>query len=129
MEKAERPKIEEKKGWKVSGHTVEEKCRVVLSIWTQRRKPAEVCQELEVSWSVLSQCQDRAMEGMLWALQSQVTVKKGMALNPRLGVLLERKSKGGVMKGLGRRLTRLQSKARLCERNPIKSGGLQEIGV
>jgi len=27
----------------------------VLSIWTERRKPGEVCQELGVAWSVLSQ--------------------------------------------------------------------------
>jgi tRNA(Phe) wybutosine-synthesizing methylase Tyw3 len=99
MEKAERPKIEEKKGWKVSGHTAEEKCRAVFSIWTERRKPTEVCQELGVS------------------------VEKEVALSPRLAVLLERKNKGEVMKRLERRL------ARLCEKNPIKSGGLQEIGV
>ena len=108
MEKAEKPKVEEKKGRKVSGHTAEEKCRAVLSIWTERRKPGEVCQELGVAWSLLSQWQARAMEGMLLALQPRVPVEKTVALNPRLAVLLERKSKGGAMKGLERRLSRLQ---------------------
>jgi len=91
MEKAERPKVEEKKGRKVSGHTAEEKCRAVLSVWTERRKPGEVCQELGVAWSLLSQWQKRAMEGMLLALQPRVPVEKGVALNPRLAVLLERR--------------------------------------
>jgi len=130
MEKAEKSKVErpnmkreEKKGREVLGHTAEEKCRAVLSVWTERRKPGEVCQELGVAWNLLSQWQARAMEGMLLALQPRVPVEKGVALNPRLAVLLERKSKGGAMKGLERRLARLQ-------RNPVKQGELlQEVGA
>ena len=119
--KVERPGIEEKKGRKGSGHTAEEKCRAVLSVWTERRKPGEVCRELGVAWSILNQWQDRAMEGMLLALQPRVPVDKGVALNPRLAVLLERKSKGGAIKGLERRLARLQG-------SPVaKSGELREI--
>ena len=113
MEKAERPKVErpgveEKKGRKGLGHTAEEKCRAVLSVWTERRKQGEVCRELGVTWTVLSQWQERAMEGMLLALQPRVAVDKAVGLNSRLAVLLERKSKGGAMKELERRLTRLQ---------------------
>ena len=129
MEKAERPRMEEKRGWKVSGHTAEEKCRAVLSVWTERRKPGEVCQELGVAWSVLSQWQERAMEGMLLALQPRVPVEKGVALTPRLAVLLERRSKAGAMKGLERRLARLQSKTRLYEKSQVTPGELQEIGA
>ena len=106
--KVERPGIEEKKGRKGSGHTAEEKCRAVLSVWTERRKPGEVCRESGVAWSLLNQWQERAMEGMLMALQPRVLVDKGVALNPRLAVLLERKSKGGAIKGLERRLAKLQ---------------------
>src|SRR3972149_1294959 len=107
MEKIEKPKverlgIEEKKGGKGSGHTAEEKCRAVLSVWTERRKPGEVCRELGVAWSLLNHWQERAMEGMLLALQPRISVmEKTVALNSRLAVLLERKSKGGSMKGLG----------------------------
>ena len=104
--KVERPRTEEKKGR--SGHTAEQKCRAVLSVWTERRKPVEICRELGVPWSLLNQWQDRAMEGMLLALQPRVPVEKGVALNPRLAVLLERKSKGGTIKGLERRLAKLQ---------------------
>jgi hypothetical protein len=63
------------------------------------------------------------MEGMLVALQPRVLVDKGVALNSRLAVLLERKSKGGAMKGLERRLARLQ-------RNSVKPRELQqEVGA
>jgi hypothetical protein len=127
--KVERPGIEEKRRQKVLEYTAQQKCRAVLSVWTERRKPGEVCQELGVAWSVLSQWQERAMEGMLLALQPRVSVDKGVALSPRLAVLLERKNKGGVMKGLERRLARLQSKSRLYERSPVNPSELQEIGA
>jgi len=106
--KVEKPGLEEKKGRRVSGHTAKEKCRAVLSVWMERRKPGEVCRELGVAWTVLNQWEERAMEGMLLALQPRVAVEKAVALNSRLAVLLERKSKGGVMKELERRLARLQ---------------------
>ena len=106
--KVEKPELEEKKGRRGSGHTAKEKCRAVLSIWTERRKPGEVCRELGIAWTVLNQWQERAMEGMLVALQARAGVDKAVALNSRLAVLLERKSKGGMMKELERRLARLQ---------------------
>ena len=112
MEKVEKPKgekpgMEEKRGRRVLGHTPEEKCRAVLLIWTERRKPGEVCRELGVDWGVLQQWQDRAMEGMLLALQPRLPVERGLALSPRLAVLLKR-SQAGVMKRLDKRLKKLQ---------------------
>ncbi len=63
------------------------------------------------------------MEGMLLALQPRVPmIEKTVALNSRLAVLLERKSKGGSMKGLERRLARLQ-------RSLVKPGELREVGA
>jgi transposase-like protein len=127
MDKVDKPKVERsgiegKRERKVSKHTAEERCRAVLSIWTERRKPGEVCRELGVTWNLLNQWQDLAMEGMLLALQPRVSVEKAVALNPRLAVLLERKSKGGTMKGLERRLTRLQG-------SPVKQGELREAAA
>jgi transposase-like protein len=112
MEKVEKPKVEkpgmeEKRGRRVLGHTPEEKCRAVLLVWTERRKPGEVCRELGVDWGVLQQWQDRAMEGMLLALQPRLPVERGVALSPRLAVLLKR-SQAGVMKRLDKRLKKLQ---------------------
>ena len=107
MEKVEK-EVEEKRRRRGLGHTAGEKCQAVLLLWTERRKPGEVCREMGVTWGILQQWQDRAMEGMLLALQPRVQAEKGMALNPRLAVLLEKKSQAGLMKGLDRRLKRLQ---------------------
>jgi transposase-like protein len=128
MEKTEKPKVERsgieenKKKRKGSDHTAEEKCRAVLSVWTERRKPGEICRELGVAWGILNQWQERAMEGMLLALQPRIPVtEKKVALNWRLAVLLERKSRRGGMKGLERRLARLQV-------NAVKPEQQQETG-
>jgi transposase-like protein len=112
VEKGEKPKVEkvgmeEKRGRRGLGPTPEEKCRAVLSVWTERGKPGEVCRELGVSWGILRQWQDRAMEGMLLALQPRVPVERGVALSPRLAVLLK-KSQAGILKGLDKRLKKLQ---------------------
>ena len=112
MERVEKPKVErvgmeEKRGRRVSGPTPEEKCRAGLSVWTERRKPWEVCRELGVSWGIWKQWQDRAMEGMLLALQPRVPVERGVALSPRLAVLLK-KSQAGMMKRLDKRLKKVQ---------------------
>ena len=126
MEKVEKPKVEkpgmeEKRGRRVLGHTPEEKCRAVLLVWTERRKPGEVCRELGVDWGVLQQWQDRAMEGMLLALQPRLQVERGVALSPRLAVLLKR-SQAGVMKRLDKRLKKLQGA-------PKASLELREVAV
>ena len=107
MEKVEKP-VEEKRRRKGLGHTAEERCQAVLMLWTERRKPGEICREMGVTWGILQQWQDRAMEGMLLALQPRVQVERGVALNPRLAVLLEKKSRAGLIKGLDRRLKKLQ---------------------
>jgi transposase-like protein len=110
MEKVEKveKQVEEKRRRRGLGHTAEEKCQAVLTLWTERRKPGEVCREMGVTWGILQQWQDRAMEGMLLALQPRVQVERGVALNPRLAVLLEKKSRAGLLRGLDRRLKKLQ---------------------
>jgi hypothetical protein len=72
-------------------HGAMEKCRAVLSVWTERRKPSQICRELQVPWMVLSQWQKRAMEGMLQALEPRVSLSEGAALSPRLQAMLEKK--------------------------------------
>jgi transposase-like protein len=126
MERVEKPKVEkpgmeEKRRRRVLGHTPEEKCRAVLLVWTERRKPGEVCRELGVEWGILQQWQDRAMEGMLLALQPRLSVERGLALSPRLAVLLKR-SQAGVMKRLDKRLKKLQG-------DPKASLELREMAV
>lgn len=89
MEKTEKIKSEKKR--QTINHGAMEKCRAVLAVWTERRRPAEVCRELGVPWMVISEWQKRAMEGMLQALEPRVSLDKGPALSPRLQAMLEKK--------------------------------------
>ena len=73
---------------------------------------------------VLQQWQDRAMEGMLLALQPRVQVERGVALSPRLAVLLEKKSQAGSMQGLDRRLKKLQSSLKVVPE--VRETGLEK---
>ena len=109
--------IVEKKRRKASGHTAQEKCRAVLSLWTERQKPAEVCREMGVGWSLLSQWQERAMEGMLQALESRTNLADGAALSPRLRALLQKRQLLAGREKLTARLEQLQEVA-----PPVPSG-------
>jgi transposase-like protein len=87
-----------------------EKCRAVLAVWTERRKPAAVCRELGVKWTILKHWQDRALEGMLQALEPRRNVAQGTALSPRLRALLERREKSLVVRSEDRLESRLSSR-------------------
>lgn len=88
-----------------------EKCRAVLSVWTERRRPAEVCRELSIPWMLLAHWQKRAMEGMLQALEPRVSLDKGPALSPRLQAMLEKKRLTLLTSTVQGRLDRTLSKA------------------
>lgn len=89
MEKAGKSKSEKKR--QMQNYGAMEKCQAVLSIWTERRRPAEICRELTIPWMVLAPWQKRAMEGMLQALEPRVRLEKGPALSPRLLAMLEKR--------------------------------------
>lgn len=99
-----------------------EKCRAVLSIWTERRRPGEVCREMQVPWMVLAQWQKRAMEGMLQALEPRVSLDKGPALSPRLQAMLDKKRVQlmSMSVRLEKTLSRAQE-ARKAEKSPSDS--------
>jgi hypothetical protein len=88
MEKIEKDKSSKKRP--SLNYGAMERCKAVLSVWTERRKPAEVCREMTIPWMVFSSWQKRAMEGMLQALEPRVNLDKGPALSPRLQTLLEK---------------------------------------
>jgi transposase-like protein len=117
MEKA---KAERKR--QMNNYGAMEKCRAVLSIWTERRRPAEVCREMQVPWMVLAQWQKRAMEGMLQALEPRVSLDKGPSLSPRLQAMLEKKRVQLLSMNvrLERTLSRAQE-ARKTEKSPSDS--------
>lgn len=62
----------------------------MLSIWSERRTSAQVCQELDISPTLLGQWQNLAIEGMLRALDPK---KKDPLppINQRLSRLIEKK--------------------------------------
>ncbi len=119
MEKATKNKNEKKR--QTLNYGAMEKCRAVLSIWTERRRPAEICRELSVPWMVLSQWQKRAMEGMLQALEPRVRLEKGPALSPRLQAMLEKKRLSLPLILAQGRLERTLSKAQEARKSEASS--------
>jgi len=97
-----------------------EKCQAVLSIWTERRRPAEICRELQIPWMVLAHWQKRAMEGMLQALQPRVNLEKGPALSPRLQAMLEKKRLSLMSATAQGRLQKTLSKAQEARKAETK---------
>ena len=85
----------------------QQKITAVLSIWTERRSTAQICQEMEISPSLLGQWQNLAIEGMLKALDP--TKKDPVPpLNHRLTRLIEKKLAGPGRK-LEQRLKAVQN--------------------
>ena len=71
----------------------QEKAQAVLAVWTERAKPAEVCRQLNINWITFNHWQQRAMEGMLQALENRVNLTRGEALSPRLQALLQKRQR------------------------------------
>lgn len=84
-------KIKSEKKRQMNNYGAMEKCQAVLSVWTERRRPSEICRELSIPSMVFAQWQKRAIEGMLQALEPRVSLDKGPALSPRLQAMLEKK--------------------------------------
>jgi hypothetical protein len=97
-----------------------EKCRAVLSVWTERRKPAAVCRELGIKWTILMHWQNRALEGMLQALESRRNLEQGVALSPRLQALLEHREKRLLVRSADQLETRLSSRLSAIASKPVK---------
>ena len=84
----------------------QQKITAVLSIWTERRTSAQICQELDISPNLLGQWQNLAIEGMLKSLDP--TKKDPLPpLNHRLSRLIEKKLSGSARK-LEERLKAIQ---------------------
>src|SRR5512147_1592543 len=90
--------------------TAPQRVQAVLAIWTERRRPVEVCRELAITEKVLSQWETRALSGMLKALEAQSKLEPGPALSPKLERLLARQAlqQQGRMAQLEKRLAKLQ---------------------
>jgi transposase-like protein len=107
---AEKPKT--KRGRSPSApHPAAEKVQAVLAVWTERVKPAEVMRALGINYVTLQQWQERAMEGMLQALESRTNLADGAALSPRLRALLQKRQLAAGREKLTARLEQLQEVA------------------
>ena len=84
----------------------QQKITAVLSIWSERRTNAQLCQEMDISPALLGQWQNLAIEGMLRALDPK---KKDPLppINQRLSRLIEKKLAGSTGK-LEKRLRAIQ---------------------
>jgi len=81
-----------------------EKCRAVLAVWTERKQASALCRELGVTQSLFSQWQDRAVSGMLEALEPR-GAKEGPecpALPTQVKRLLDRKARSRELQSVGR---------------------------
>ena len=102
------PEIKAKK--EPLAYNAQQRAQAVLSIWTERRRPAEVCQELGIRPAVLSAWEKQALAAMLKGLESQTRLEPGPALSPKLERLLARQAQQqkGRMAKLEKRLAKLQ---------------------
>jgi transposase-like protein len=82
----------------------EEKVRAVLSLWSEKRTTTQVCREHDIKWTVLKEWQNRALEGMMQALEPRVQLQSGPALSPRLSTLLNKRMLATAQKAVGPKL-------------------------
>jgi hypothetical protein len=90
-----------------SSHTASEKAQAVLALWTDRVKTRDVMRMMGVQYVTLQQWQERAMEGMLQALEPRVNLRDGAVLSPRLQALLDRRMQAVGTEKLAARLAQL----------------------
>jgi hypothetical protein len=91
-------------------YNAQQRAQAVLSIWSERRRPGEVCQELAIRPGMLLAWEKRALAAMLKGLESQTRLEPRPALSPKLERLLARQAlqQKGRMAKLEKRLAKLQ---------------------
>jgi len=95
--------------------TGRQKSEAVLSVWSGRRKPGEICKGLQINYAMFQSWQKKALEAMLQALEpkSMTEETQGPALGPNLEKLLERASQRVLkLSKLEKRLEKIQKEAR-----------------
>ena len=89
-------------------YSAQEKVQAVLAVWTERCKAAEVCRQMKIPWITFNYWQQRAMEGMLQALESRVNLARGEVLSPRLQTLLLNRQRRTNTQKIVQRLEQIQ---------------------
>lgn len=85
--------------------SAQQKAQAVLAAWTEKLSQMEICRQLEINYMTFQNWQNRAMDGMLQALENHLQINDTTVLNPRLRKLMDRGAPGAR---LGRRLTKIQ---------------------
>ena len=93
-----------------STYNSQQKVEAVLAVWTERCKAAEVCRQMQINVMTFHQWQQRAMEGMLQALEGRVNLANGEALNPRLRTLLQKQHRAKSAAKVSARLEQIQNR-------------------
>ncbi len=91
-------------------YTAQQRVQAVLSLWTERRRPADLCQELAISPKVRAHWEERALAAMLQALETPTRREPGPGLSPKLARLVARQAvrQQGRLAKLEKRLAKLQ---------------------
>ncbi len=110
-EQPEQEKTKRRRSAPASAASAAEKAQAVLAIWTERVKTGEVMKTMGVTYLTLQQWQERAMEGMLQALEPRVNLANGAALSPRIRALMDKRQQQIGKEKLTRRLAELQEVA------------------
>lgn len=98
-----------------------QKTEAVLAIWSERRRPSEVCKELGVQWSSLNSWQTRSMEAILTVLEPKTRKEedRGPALSPSMEKLLQKtQQRTARLSKLEKRLEKIQKTSQ--EKTPEK---------
>ena len=94
-------------------YNAHQRAQAVLAVWTERRRPAEVCRQMGINSTLLAQWQERAMGGMVEALQPRCRAEQqlGPALTGKLERLLARQALAteGKLAKLEKRLAKMQT--------------------
>ena len=92
-----------------STYSSQQKAEAVLAVWTERCKAAEVCRQMQITGMTFHHWQQRAMEGMLQALEGRVNLANGEALSPRLRTLLQKQHRAKSAARMTSRLEQIQN--------------------
>jgi len=100
-------------------HPGSAKVEAILSVWCERRRPAEVCREMGINWQILNEWQSRALQAMIQSLEPRTRepAARPPALSQRLRKLLDKQGRRSrtpepaAPRGLSANLTRRLAQA------------------
>ncbi len=96
-------------------YNAHQRAQAVLAVWTERRRPAEVCRQMGINSTLLLQWQQRAMAGMVEALQPRC--RNEQQLGPALTGKLERLLASQVLATEGK-LAKLEKRLAKAQAEP-----------